>query len=50
MFTQLGAASNGGIWTQMCLDPKPMLLKSLLSEAGKKSVFQRINCKKVIII
>lgn len=50
MFIHLGAASNGGIWTQMSLDPKPRLLKSLLSEAEKKSVFQRINFKKVIII
>ena len=50
MFTHLGVASKRGIWTQVSLDPKPMLLKSLLSEAERKSVCQRITYKKVIII
>ena len=50
MFTHLGVASKRGIWTQVCLDPKPMVLKSLQSEAEKKSVCQRITYKKVIII
>lgn len=49
MFTHLGVASKRGIWTQVCLDPKPMVLKSLLSEAEKKSVCQRITYKVIII-
>ena len=49
MFTHLGVASKRSIWTQVCLDPKPMLLKSLLSEAEKKSVCQRITYKVIII-